>query len=338
MENSTVHLKWEKSELVTFASRIEEKLQYRTESEAEKCESEETDSHSEMNSVCSKKDLEDDDVFTWDEKRRASEPVLLKRNGNELGIRPGRYRSSKLRTLSEGVSAADDRAQAHKLARSASTSDARSAISQFFTFSPRIVRKINLSTSLQDWLENNRQSRRLASSQGEVDEHVENYMESYLPRRQSADTVGKKTEVDDRRRPSAPTVLTGTENEKWTENCSQATTHDQQSSDSVHGFQIYTLINKELKSKLECAHFCTTSCREWCEEISEVIKEKIQELLDTPCKVVSTIYIGALRDYGIHAASQASLDCKLDYHVSACYQNESLFAAVSVLVVPYAGS
>ena len=338
MANSTVHLTWEKSELVTFASRIEEKLQYRTEKEAGKCESEETDSHSEMNSVCSKKDPEDDDVFIWDEKRRASEPVLSKRNGNELGIRPCRYRSSKLRTLSEGVSAADDRAQAHKLARSASTSDAQSAISQFFSFSPRIVRKINLSTSLQDWLENDRQSRRLASSQGEVDEHVENCMESYLHRRRSADTVGKETEVDDSRRPSVPTVLTGMENEKWKENCSQATTHDGQSSDSVHGFQIYTLIKKELKSKLECAHYCATTCRKWCEEISEVIKEKIQELLDTPCKVVSTIYIGALRDYGIHTASQASLDCKLDYHVSACYQNESLFAAVSVLVVRYARS
>ena len=340
-ETKVLHLKWTKSELVTFASCLETKPQDKTQGEsgAQKCDFEETDRYSEMNSVrINNTDLEDDDVFIWDEQRRASEPVVLKRNGNALMVRPGRHRSSKLRSLDECVPVAVNRIQTSKLTRSVSSSDAQSAISQFFTFSPRIVRKINLSSSLQDWLENDRQSRRLAGENLVTSESylAENSMESYLQRRRSADTVGEKMETDGEQRPSAPPVLTGKKNGKCKENCAQATTRGL-SSDSIHGFQIYTLIKEELKSKLECAHFCATSCRKWCEEISEVIKERIQELLDTPCKVVSTIYIGALRDHGIHAASQASLDCKLDYHVSACYQNESIFAAASVLVVRYAG-
>lgn len=339
-ETTGLHLKWTKSELVTFASCLEPKPQDKTEGEsgAQKCDLEETDKYSEMNSVRIKTDLEDDDVFIWDEQRRASEPVVLKRNGNALMVRLGRHRSSKLRSLSEGVPVAVNRAETSKLARSVSSSDAQSAISQFFTFSPRIVRKINLSASLQDWLENDRQSRRLTRGNSESSEGylAENYTESCLHRRRSADTVSKKMEIDGGRRPSAPPTLTGKEDGKCKENSARATAHGL-SSDSVHGFQIHSLIKEELKSKLECARFCATSCRKWCEEISEVIKERIQELLDTPCKVVSTIYIGALRDHGIHTASQASLDCELDYHVSACYQNESIFAAVSVLVVPYAG-
>jgi hypothetical protein len=361
LEAKDLDVKWKKTKLVAFASCIKPKRQDTGSDMGEQRDgsvgsnAQESDLEGVngcLDIISNKADLEDDDVFIWDQQRRASEPVVLKRNGNASMFRSGRQRQNKLRTLREDVTVSGNRPQPSKLARSASSSGTRTALSQFFTFSPTVVRKINLSASLRDWLESERQSRNKtrktgAKNIGSTDEclhqNVEksNGEECYPYRRRSADTVGKKLNIDEGRRPSAPPALSGKENENCKQKSVQAKPHiplcynGDNKFDSVHEFQIHTLINEELKSKLESVCFCAQSCRKRCEEISEFIKERIQDLLSTPCKVVCTVYIGALRDYGIHTASQATLNYKLDYHVSACYQNESLFAAVSVLVVRY---
>ena len=327
--------KWTKSHLVTIASCM--KLEDQNERT-----SEESNNSFEINSVCNKSsDLEDDDVFIWDELRRASEPVVLKRNSNALMLRSARVKPSKLRSLSEDAPVLDSRRS--QLAKSKSISETQT--SQSLTFSPRIVKKINLTASLQDWLEKERQSRKQPmaeerrESNDECLDHLENSEEYYPSRRRSADTVGNKLKIDERRRPSAPPALTGQTNVRRQKKVQikprSPCLNNDNKLDSIYEFQIHTLIREELKTKLEYVQFCAQSCRSWCEEISEVIKERIQGLLNTQCKVVCTIYIGALRDYGIHTASQATLGDKLDYHVSAFYQNESLFATVCVLVVRY---
>ena len=338
MENTnsskTKDFKWTKSHLVTIGSCM--KLEDQNERK-----SEESNSCLEINSVSNKSsDLEDDDVFIWDQPRRASEPVVLKGNSNALMLRSARVKPSKLRSLSEDVPVLDNRRS--QLARSISETQT----SQSLTFSPRIVKKINLTASLQDWLEKEKQTReqpmaeKRRESNDECLDHLENSEENCPYRRRSADAVGNKLKIDERRRPSAPPALTGQTNVCRQNNVrikprSPCLNNDNKL-DSIYEFQIHTLIREELKTKLEDVHFCAQSCRSWCEEISEVIKERIQGLLNTQSKVVCTIYIGALRDYGIHTASQATLGDKLDYHVSAFYQNESLFATVCVLVVRYA--
>jgi hypothetical protein len=335
-----LELRWKKTNLMAFASCIKSKLDDHSKHGAQE------------SNGCVKKinkaEVGDDEVFIWDQARRASEPVVLKRNSNALMLRSSRQRPSKLRSLSEDVTVPDNRAPPIKLTRSASSSCAtQTALSQFVTFSPRIVRKINLSVSLQDWLEKNPARKNvgenIASNDGCLHQNVQksNGDECYPYRRRSADVVETKLKIDERRRPSAPPALTGKKNDNWEQNSFEEKPHTppcyntDKNLDSIYEFQIHTLIKEELKSKLESVHFCAESCPKWCEEISQVIKERAQGLLDTPCKVVCIIYIGALRDYGIHTASQATLDDKMDYHISACYQNESLFATVSVLVVRY---
>ena len=335
MENTnslkTKDFKWTKSHLVTIASCM--KLEVQNERE-----SEESNGCLEINSVSNKSSDLEDDVFIWDQPRRASVPVVLKRNSNALMLRSACVKPSKLRSLSEDVPVLDNRRS--QLARSISETQT----TQSLTFSPRIVKKINLTASLQDWLEKEKESRKqpMAEKRRESNEcadDLENSKEYYPYRRRSADTVGNKSKIDERRRPSAPPALTGQTNVRRQNNVQikrqSPCLNNDNKLDSIYEFQIHTLIREELKTKLEYVHFCAQSCRSWCEEISEVIKERIQGLLNTPCKVVCTIYIGALRDYGIHTASQATLGDKLDYHVSAFYQNESLFATVCVLVVRY---
>ncbi|XP_028408966.1 uncharacterized protein LOC114531553 [Dendronephthya gigantea] len=326
-----------KTKLIAYGSCKKQKFvdqnELKDEASRQKNDSNETSESLKIKSAASNEVFEDDDVFLWNQIRRASEPVYLKRNDNEMISRTGRQNPSVLRSLSEGIPVPADRSPRAqpRLTRSASSSDAQTALSQLFAFSPRIVRKINLNTSLRDWLDNEKQSRNDAAKKIAAIPARSSY------RRRSADMVGKKSNVDERRRPSAPPELSGRKDENDAHNSVQAKPHitpcykTSCRFDSVQEFQIHSLIKEQLKSKLESVQFCTQSCRGWCEDIAETIKERIQVILNSPCKVVCLVYIGALRDYGIHTGSQATLDEKLDYHASACYQNDSLFATVSVL-------
>jgi hypothetical protein len=335
---TTKDLKWTKTDVVRIASCMKEQ------SPSEQDENEESIGGLEINSVCNKAtDLEDDDVFIWDQPRRASEPLVLKRNSDALMSRSARLRPSKLRSLSEDVAAVGNRPQGSKQARSISETHATHSL----TFSPRIVKKINLSASLKEWLEKEKQTSKQSTVgknihfNDECADHLENGGDYHLYRRRSADAVGKALKIDEGRRPSAPPALAGQKNACEAENSVSTKSYtppccnNDNKFASVYELQIHTLIKEELKSKLDSVYFCAQSSRQWCEQISEVIKDRVQGLLNIQCKVVCTIYIGALRGHGIHTASQATLDHKLDYHVSAFYQNESLFATVCVLVVRY---
>ena len=341
-EYGDVNLKWKKTKLVKLAScreaSMDDQFEQKDESASQKSDLEQDNAgYMNLSSELNETNNEDDDVFICDQPRRASEPVVLKPHWNSYIYRSSRHKPNKLRSLSEDVSISENRLQSMKLTRS--VSDAQTTLSQFRSFSPKIVKKIDLSASLHDWLENEKQFKNQKSkipvNRGSNEKplsHVEsNIEENYSYGRQHANET---------RRPSAPAALSAKNENNTRKNMKSPHTlschnNSVNAFDSNDELQIYTLIKDLLKSKLESVDFCALSCRQWCEEISEIIKESIQKVVNTQCKVVCTIYIGALRDDGIHTASQAALDCKLDYHVSAAYQNDSLFAAVSALVVQY---
>lgn len=80
--------------------------------------------------------------------------------------------------------------------------------------------------------------------------------------------------------------------------------------------------------------------REVCDKlgknVSELVRRRVEimkEALCQPCKVVSLVYVGAVRDNGIDAATQALLDNDKDIFTAACYRNGHVFAMCAIIVV-----
>lgn len=345
--------KWTKTQLVSFASCVKPKREGQrvTKQAFSRQKNKREKGNGSLAEICScetdEADLEDD-VFLWDLPQPSPEAVVHERVSEAMKLPSGRQKIMNLRTASEGVAVrVNSPAENFKIARSSSTSDARAAFSQPVAFSPRIVKKINLKDwSLKNWLGTDAHERKKEAKKAAYlhqNDVKSNNDDCYLLRRVSSEIVGRKLGIDERRRTSAPSTLNFEEEDIFNRNITQAkpslvtcSKNDVKKFDTIHEFQIHNMIKEMLKAKLGTADFCADSCRTWCEQISEITKERIQLiLLSTPCKVVCTIYIGAKRDHGIHTASQATLDCELDYHVSASYQNDSLFAVLSVFVVRY---
>lgn len=347
----------------------------------------ESSSISEMASFSSSFD-ETDDVFSTTQHRRSSEPLKSALMG----------RSNKLRSQSEEIK--EKFHQHRKLTKSASSpassgsvsnsSQRRSSSHSQLNFLPQVVKKISLRTSLQDWLESEKQSRefgkttftrhsRASDSSVVMKKQLKFTRRSkslspepiawegrdcnkylavakHVYRRFSADSADHSyhSESSGRRAPAPQSSSCKKDDGGSHGNCKNTISEEaittspniRRSSlvaccntdvkyDNDQDFHIQCVMKEELRSRLGSLTFCAETCRDWCEEISEVIKEKVQLLNTSPCKVVCTIYIGALRDCGIHTATQALLDYKLDNHASACYQNNSLFAMASVFAVRY---
>lgn len=331
---------------------------------------------------------QNDDAFL-PKQRRSSDPV--KRDGDLLLSRFGRRKSNKLRSLSEGGTTQESLEQ--RKVRFASSSDSIVSYTSHpipikFTFSPQVVRKINLRASLQDWIENEKQLRGFCKPKAnsrtkgsgvskenkkqlgkgrskslspeptvweEIDCNNNTASARHIYRRLSADSVLKNSQAQNCS-PSFPRPdFTGSrgliENAFYPKKAVSAQTvttllnirrpalvtcpNTDVKYDNVQDFLIQCVMKEELRSRLSHMSFCPENSRKWCEEISEVIKARVQLWSTSPCKVVCTIYIGALRDFGIHSATQALLDYKMDHHASVCYQNKSLFAMASVFAVRY---
>ncbi|KAK3755896.1 hypothetical protein QZH41_001186 [Actinostola sp. cb2023] len=73
--------------------------------------------------------------------------------------------------------------------------------------------------------------------------------------------------------------------------------------------------------------------REICDKlgknVSELVRRRVEimkEGLGQPCKVVTVVYVGAVRDNGIDVATQAILDNDKDIFTAGCYRNGHVFA------------
>lgn len=98
---------------------------------------------------------------------------------------------------------------------------------------------------------------------------------------------------------------------------------------------IKTLIGQDLRNYLEDKTFRADLCQKWCIDISQNIKSSVQNFKGDKYKIVSVVYIAAIRDKGIHAAVQCIWTPDQDSFATASYKNDTLYAMGTLMAVKY---
>lgn len=95
-------------------------------------------------------------------------------------------------------------------------------------------------------------------------------------------------------------------------------------------------VKEELQSYLGDKQFCSRSCQRWCLELSQNIKAAVHRMKRCECKIACVVYIAALREHGVHAATQSILTPQEDDFITVNFKTRSMIAIASVLAIKYA--
>lgn len=98
---------------------------------------------------------------------------------------------------------------------------------------------------------------------------------------------------------------------------------------------IKSLISQDLRNYLEDKTFMPNLCQKWCSDISQTIKNSVQSYKGNEYKIVSVVYIAAIRGNGVHAAVQCLWTPEQDCFATASYSNDSLYAFGSLMAIKY---
>lgn len=77
-------------------------------------------------------------------------------------------------------------------------------------------------------------------------------------------------------------------------------------------------------------------CDKLSKNVSELVRRRIEIMMESngqSCKVVTLVYVGAVRDNGIDIATQALLENDRDLFTAASYRNGHVFAVAQAMVV-----
>lgn len=102
--------------------------------------------------------------------------------------------------------------------------------------------------------------------------------------------------------------------------------------------EIQDIIQETLKLQFEnVTEYKRELCDRLAKNVSELVKRRVEvmkEAMRLPCKIVSVVYVGAIRDCGIAVVSQALLDSDKDNFTVASYRNGKVFAVGGIMVIP----
>lgn len=101
----------------------------------------------------------------------------------------------------------------------------------------------------------------------------------------------------------------------------------------VNKEEIEDMIIAVLSKHLESVEYEPKYCGKKCPILSEIIEKNIRRRCAGQYKILSVVFIGALRDKGLEMASQCLHSPQNDCFALAYYSNQSLFAAAAVFVV-----
>ena len=100
---------------------------------------------------------------------------------------------------------------------------------------------------------------------------------------------------------------------------------------------IHDIIQETLKCQFEnVTEYNREVCDRLGKNVCQLVKRRVEVLKEAgrqTCKIVSVVYVGAVRDRGIQVASQALLEAEKDNFTAASYRNGHVFAVGGVIVV-----
>lgn len=101
---------------------------------------------------------------------------------------------------------------------------------------------------------------------------------------------------------------------------------------------IQDIIQETLKLQFEnVMEYKREICDRLAKNVCQLVKRRVEvmkEAAKLPCKIVSVVYVGAIRDQGIEVFSQALLESDKDNFTVASYRNGKVFAVGGIMVIP----
>ncbi len=94
--------------------------------------------------------------------------------------------------------------------------------------------------------------------------------------------------------------------------------------------KIKEVVEKILSRELRDIQYDAQNCRQLTGRISDIIKREVKDLDLDRYKLVCIVHIGQRGNQEIKVGSRCLWDVRLDTHISAEYQNTSLFAIATV--------
>ena len=103
-------------------------------------------------------------------------------------------------------------------------------------------------------------------------------------------------------------------------------------------FAIQDIIQETLKLQFDSVtEYNRDECDRLGKNVCQLVKRRVEAMKEASrqrCKIVSVVYVGAVRDYGIDVASQALLEADKDNFTVASYRNGKVFAVGGIIVIP----
>lgn len=101
---------------------------------------------------------------------------------------------------------------------------------------------------------------------------------------------------------------------------------------------IQDIIQETLKLQFEnVTEYKREICDRLAKNVCQLVKRRVEvmkEAMRLTCKIVSVVYVGAIRDHGIEVVSQALLESDKDNFTVASYRNGKVFAVGGIMVIP----
>ena len=98
------------------------------------------------------------------------------------------------------------------------------------------------------------------------------------------------------------------------------------------------ILQDTLKQQFDCVlEYKREVCDRLAKNVSQLVKRRVEVFKESASrgfKIVSLVYVGAVKDEGIAVASQALLQSETDNFTVASYRNGHLFAVAGVMTVP----
>lgn len=101
---------------------------------------------------------------------------------------------------------------------------------------------------------------------------------------------------------------------------------------------IHDIIQETLKLQFEnVTEYNRDACDRLGKNVCQLVKRRVEAMKEATrqrCKIVSVVYVGAVRDHGIQVASQALLEADKDNFTVASYRNGKVFTVGGIMVIP----
>ena len=101
---------------------------------------------------------------------------------------------------------------------------------------------------------------------------------------------------------------------------------------------IQDILQETLKLQFEnVTEYNREACDRLGKNVCQLVKRRVEAMKEATrqrCKIVSVVYVGAVREHGIEVASQALLEADKDNFTVASYRNGKVFTVGGIMVIP----